>query len=120
MREDGFVICSSYALLRQREGCNSCTYRDKVRILCCPWFTGSVTTVMAWKGMGSFILHSMNWNNLISLIDAEIARLHQARSILGPIAKPAKATGSSKEPSKTIPDAKPRKRRKMSPEARAR
>jgi hypothetical protein len=102
-----------------REGGNFCTHRDGVRFyvdLGLP--IGNPAKV--WQGMGSFILQSMKSNDLLSLIDAEMAHLHRARAILAPLAKPARSAGSSEAPSKTIPAVKPRKRRKMSPEARAR
>ena len=92
MREDDFVVCSSYALISRREGGNFCTYREGVRIqsdLGLPdWITPH-----GLAGNGFVYTASMSSNILLSLIDTEIACLHQARSILAPIAKSAGAGG---------------------------
>jgi hypothetical protein len=64
-------------------------------------------------------MDTMNSNELLSLIDAEIANLRQARSILAGIStSPANAEPSGSVARPTI--AKRRKKRKLTPEGRAR
>ena len=60
----------------------------------------------------------MATDSILSLIDAEIARLTQVRSLLAGIGKtPAKVTGRK---TKSAPAKKAKKRRVLSPEARKR
>src|SRR6266568_2341679 len=80
----------------------------------------SVTTKTA-RSNSPFILQSMNWTDILVMIDAEIAHLQQARTILAPITNPAKTIDTSEDASeKAGPVARKRKKRKMSPEGRAR
>jgi hypothetical protein len=55
--------------------------------------------------------------NLLSLIDAEIAQLQQARSLIAGAGK--RGPGRPKSTA-AAPDAKPKRKRELSPEGRAR
>ena len=58
----------------------------------------------------------MSANDILTLIDAEIARLQHARALIAGAVK----RGPGRPKSTAAPVAKPKRKRKMSPEGRAR